>query len=168
MEPAQRRREREVPSIYIFFQNYFINGFLIALTKKFFSFFLKQFVLKLLQTRHLEGSVLYKIKKNVFDSSVTNDCFYIFEHIFSDRRIAYFRQKNALRSLDRSSHQRCSVRRGVLKHFTKFTGKHPYWSQACNFIKKETPAKVFSCEFCEIFKNTVLQNSSRPLLLYVK
>ena len=26
--------------------------------------------------------------------------------------------------------------------------------KACNFIKKETPAQVFSCEFCEIFKNT--------------
>ena len=23
--------------------------------------------------------------------------------------------------------------------------------QACNFIKKETLAKVFSCEFCKIF-----------------
>ena len=27
--------------------------------------------------------------------------------------------------------------------------------QACNFIKKETLAQVFSCEFCEISKNTV-------------
>ena len=26
--------------------------------------------------------------------------------------------------------------------------------QACNFIKKETLAQVFSCEFCKIFKNT--------------
>ena len=26
--------------------------------------------------------------------------------------------------------------------------------QACNFIKKETHAKVNSCEFCGIFKNT--------------
>ena len=25
---------------------------------------------------------------------------------------------------------------------------------ACNFIKKETLAQVFSCEFCENFKNT--------------
>ena len=25
---------------------------------------------------------------------------------------------------------------------------------ACNFIKKETLAQVFSCEFCQIFKNT--------------
>ena len=27
---------------------------------------------------------------------------------------------------------------------------------ACNFIKKEILAQVFSCEFCEIFKNTFL------------
>ena len=27
---------------------------------------------------------------------------------------------------------------------------------ACNFIKKETLAQVFSCKFCEIFKNTFL------------
>ena len=28
--------------------------------------------------------------------------------------------------------------------------------QACNFIKKETLVQEFSCEFCEIFKNTFL------------
>ena len=49
----------------------------------------------------------------------------------------------------RSSHQRCSVRKGVLRNFTEFTGK-----QTCNFIKKETLAQVFSCEFCEISENT--------------
>ena len=27
---------------------------------------------------------------------------------------------------------------------------------ACNFIKKESPAQVLSCEFCEISKNTFL------------
>ena len=26
--------------------------------------------------------------------------------------------------------------------------------KARNFIKKETPLQVFSCKFCEIFKNT--------------
>ena len=26
--------------------------------------------------------------------------------------------------------------------------------KACNFIKKETLAQVFSCEYCEISKNT--------------
>ena len=29
--------------------------------------------------------------------------------------------------------------------------------QACNFIKRETLAQVFSCEFCEIFKNIYFQ-----------
>ena len=27
-------------------------------------------------------------------------------------------------------------------------------AEACNFIKKETLAQMFSCEFCEISKNT--------------
>ena len=28
--------------------------------------------------------------------------------------------------------------------------------QVCNFIKKETPTQVFSCEFYEIFKDNFL------------
>ena len=28
-------------------------------------------------------------------------------------------------------------------------------AEACNFLKKETLAQVFSCEFYEIFKNTL-------------
>ena len=38
---------------------------------------------------------------------------------------------------------------------------------ACNFIKKETLAQVFFCEFCEISKNNVLQNTSGWLPLYL-
>ena len=38
------------------------------------------------------------------------------------------------------------------QNFTKFTGKH--LCRSCNFIKKETLAHIFSCEFCEISKNT--------------
>ena len=26
--------------------------------------------------------------------------------------------------------------------------------EACNFVKKETLAQIFSCEFCEVFRNT--------------
>ena len=26
--------------------------------------------------------------------------------------------------------------------------------KACNFIKKDTSTQLFSCEYCEIFKNT--------------
>ena len=66
----------------------------------------------------------------------------------------------------RSSHQRCSMKKGVLRNFTKFTGKHLCQSlffnkvaglrpQTCNFIKKEPLAQVFCCEFCENSKNTL-------------
>ena len=51
--------------------------------------------------------------------------------------------------------QSCSVKKDVLRNFARFTGKHLYQSlQACNVIKKETLARVFSCEFCEISKST--------------
>ena len=53
-------------------------------------------------------------------------------------------------------------KKGILRNFAKFTGKHlrqrlflkSYRPQACNFIKKVSLAQVFSCEFCEISKNT--------------
>ena len=32
--------------------------------------------------------------------------------------------------------------------------------EACNFIKKETLAQVFSCKFCEIFKNTIFYGTT--------
>ena len=71
----------------------------------------------------------------------------------------------------RSSHQRCSVRKGALRSFAKLTGKHLSQSlfliklQALLFIKKETMAQVFSCKFCEISKDTFLHNTSGRLLL---
>ena len=37
--------------------------------------------------------------------------------------------------------------------------------QACNFIKKEILAQMFSCELCETSKNTFLKNTSGRLLL---
>ena len=50
-------------------------------------------------------------------------------------------------------------KKGVLKNLAKFTGKKLCQSLFLiklqdNFIKKETLAQGFSCEFYEIFKNT--------------
>ena len=64
----------------------------------------------------------------------------------------------------RSSHRRCSVKKVVLRNFAKFTGKHLCQSRFLNKVPvlrpatllKKTMAQVFSCEFCEIFKNTFL------------
>ena len=51
------------------------------------------------------------------------------------------------------------MKRVVLRNFAKFTGKHLRQSiffnnpMACNFIKKEALAQLFSREFCKTFKN---------------
>ena len=58
----------------------------------------------------------------------------------------------------------CSARKGALGNFVKFARKHlcrshfflmKLQSEACNYIKKETVAQLFSCEFCEISMNIV-------------
>ena len=56
--------------------------------------------------------------------------------------------------------RRCSVKKVVLKNITKFTEKYLcrsllLQSQTGSFIKKKTPTQVFSCKFCEIFKNSI-------------
>ena len=65
--------------------------------------------------------------------------------------------------LYRSTHQRCSVKKGALGKFSKIHRKRicarasfliKLQSEVCNFVKKETLTQVFPCEFCEISKNT--------------
>ena len=51
----------------------------------------------------------------------------------------------------RSSRPEVFCKKGVLRNFAKFTGKHLLQA----LIKKETLAQLFSCEFCKISKNTL-------------
>ena len=58
---------------------------------------------------------------------------------------------------------------GVFKFFTKFPGKHLHRTlfyikvaSTCNFIKRETPTLVFSCEFCETFQHTFFIEHLEP------
>ena len=60
--------------------------------------------------------------------------------------------------------QTCFVKKGVLRNFAKFTGKHLCQSlffnkvaglKSCNYTKKDTLAQVFSGDFCEISKNVI-------------
>ena len=64
----------------------------------------------------------------------------------------------------RSSNLKCSIKKGFLKTFPIFTGKHLCWSLFLKkpaILLKRDPAQVFSCEFCEIFKNTYFGKSLR-------
>ena len=85
-------------------------------------------------------------------------------------------------SFSRSSHQRCSVRKGVLRDFAKFTGKNLWQSLffnkvagwACNSFKNRPPATLlkkrlwhssFPLNFAKFLKTPFLQNTSERLLL---
>ena len=58
--------------------------------------------------------------------------------------------------------RRCSIKRGVLRNFAEFTGKHLCQSLFFNKVVgirpasllRKTRAQMFSYEFCEISKNT--------------
>ena len=57
--------------------------------------------------------------------------------------------------------------KGVFEKFANFTGKHLCQSFFFNksFIKKESLEQMFSCEFCQIFKNTFFIEDLSWLLL---
>ena len=67
--------------------------------------------------------------------------------------------------LYRSSRPEVFCKKGVIRNSTIFTGKHlcqisffnkvaGLTPKACNFIKKDTLAQVYSCEFFKFSKNT--------------
>ena len=65
------------------------------------------------------------------------------------------RRPSFLKTVFRSSHRSCSVKKDAFRNSRKFTGKHLCKSLFFNkVIKKETLVQVFSCEFCGISKNT--------------
>ena len=86
-----------------------------------------------------------------------------------------FQKKSVFYALSRSSLLEVFCKKSVFKKFAKFTKKHLCQSlfliklqpQACNFIKKETLAQVFSCGFCEISKITFSYRTPLQLLLVI-
>ena len=63
----------------------------------------------------------------------------------------------------RSSRPELFYKKGVLQNFVKLSPATE--AGACNFIKKETLAEVFFCEFCEIFKSIFFYRTPPWLLL---
>ena len=74
----------------------------------------------------------------------------------------------------RSSHRRCSLKKGVPKNFAKFTGKHLYQSFFFNKVAGLRPAtlsekrlwrRCFPVNIAKLLKTLFLQNTSGRLLL---
>ena len=68
----------------------------------------------------------------------------------------YHKLKKILNS--RSSLQRCSIEKAVLKSFAIYIAKGLCWS--LRFLKKRLP-QVFSSEYCSIFINTYFYENLR-------
>ena len=62
----------------------------------------------------------------------------------------------------RSSHQRFSVNKGVLRNFAKFTGKHH------EFIKMRLQHRCLPVNFAKFLRTSFLQNTSERLLLCMR
>ena len=69
-------------------------------------------------------------------------------------------------SKNRSSQQRCSVKKGVLRNFTKFAGKHLCLSPAI-LLKKRLWNRCFTVNFVKFLRTPFLQNIFGSLLLDV-
>ena len=61
-------------------------------------------------------------------------------------------------------------KKGVLKNFAKFTGKHLRSGlvfnkaadlQSLTLSKKEIPGQILSCEFCQISHNTIFKGPKK-------
>ena len=72
----------------------------------------------------------------------------------------------------RTSHQRCSIKKAILKHFVIFTGKHLSRGlffnkvsdhQACNFIKKKLQHRYFLANIEKFIRRPTLKNSTIQL-----
>ena len=86
-------------------------------------------------------------------------------------------RRNLVKSLiprGRSSHRRCSIEIGVLRNFTKFTGKHLCQSLSFNKVADLRPAtllkkrlwhRCFPVNFVKFLRTPFLQNTSGRLLL---
>ena len=104
--------------------------------------------------RIVEVKIWESLKQKLLGVVIDRDLSFI-EYVSSLCKKAV-RKVSVLSRLSRSSHPEVFCKKGVLRNFAKFTGKPLCQSLFFNKVpsKKGTLAQVFSCEFCEISKDT--------------
>ena len=69
----------------------------------------------------------------------------------------------------RSNHPRCSIKKGDLQNFTKFTGKNLcqslFQAEACNFINKRLWHRCFHVNFVKFSRIAYLRSSQPEVFL---
>ena len=121
--------------------------------------------------KNSDGAVAKSLRLHTTSSNAIKGCFLGYIWNFQNRYGSShrrFSEKKVLLAISQNSQESTSARVSFLIKF----------QPAYNFIEKETLAQLFSCEFCEIFKNSfftellwatasadILQNSCELLLL---
>ena len=94
--------------------------------------------------------ILWNFQEHLFCRTTLGDCFFVsLDHFIT---LPFGSAKRLAKSNDKTTQQYRNLVGGY-QHWHQWEGKERQ-PEACNFIKKETLAQVFSCEFCEISKNT--------------
>ena len=83
------------------------------------------------------------------------------------KNFAKFTGKNLCRSLCFNIKVAGLVLESLFNKIAGLKAKKRLQHQACNFIKKETVAQVFSCEFCEISRNTFFYRTPPDECLWI-
>ena len=111
--------------------------------------------------RYFSCLQIYSDKILIF--TCISKCFFQIPVAKGDIGQGFFEKKKAYEQSYWSSHRRCSVKKKVFLEISqnsqeKTSARDSFLiklqDEACNFIKKESLAYVFSCEFCEISKST--------------
>ena len=123
----------------------------------------------------------FTFKKAYFFRKRLNDCFcfftifYFFTFTRSLGRLGFYSVENVIDEFKhyillilRSSHRRCSVRKGVIRNFSKFTGKQLYQSlyfqkvaglRPATLIKWRLWHRCFPVNFEKFLRTPFLQNT---------
>ena len=97
-----------------------------------------------------------------------------FQNTFSEEYL-WTAASDIWQSTDRSSHQRCFIKKAVLRNFTKFIEKHLRQGLFFNkvaplrpatFLKKRFWDRCFPVNFAKLLRTTFLQNTSGRLFPY--
>ena len=123
------------------------------------------------RTAHLASyaflqEMLISIKTRHFHNSINHQEYLFHRRLitsyFCPVNIAKFLRTGFLQNTSRNSRLQMFFKIVVLKSFANFTGKHLCWSlflknlqaEGLQLHKEKSPTQVFSCEVCEIFKNS--------------
>ena len=107
-----------------------------------------------------------KTSKRLIFLSEVKFCLFMFVITLSLMSLVWtaFTKAISFRTLCRSSHQRCSIKKGVLGNFAKFTGKHLYQSL---FVNKVAGLRLFTLNtsggwFCKMIFYKCITHAKKP------